>query len=386
MKILSIETSCDETAVSIVDAKGDFPDAVYSVLGNALFSQVDIHREYGGVFPSVAKREHSKTLVPMLKRALEEASLLRTEDGILSQHHQEIIEETLQREPELAESLTAFFESNGKPDIDLIAVTNGPGLEPALWVGVNFARTLSQVWNIPVVPVDHMEGHILSSVYDGEKIPPLVFPALALLISGGHTELVLIPEWGSYTVIGETRDDAVGEAFDKVARMLGLPYPGGPEIGSLAALARTDNIPEFQQLPLPMLDSADLDFSFSGLKTAVRYAIDGKDLTDNEKAAVARDFEDVVVKVLLKKSQKAVDAHDIRSLILGGGVTANTYLKERFGSFFTEEYPDLAVYFPDRKLSTDNSIMIALAGHAHAKEMLQPEDAATIKADGNLSL
>jgi len=170
MNILSIETSCDETAVSIVQADGDFPHATYTILGNSLFSQIDIHREYGGVFPAVAKREHAKTLVPMLEKALSETNLSQEEVSEITEAQHELLQGTLQREPGLAETLTKFLEKNGKPDIGLIAVTSGPGLEPTLWVGINFARALSLMWNIPVVPVNHMEGHVLSSIFDGKIV------------------------------------------------------------------------------------------------------------------------------------------------------------------------------------------------------------------------
>lgn len=386
MIILSIETSCDETAVSLVRADGDFPNATYTILGNALFSQIDIHQEYGGVFPAVAKREHAKTLVPMLKKALEEAHVLREFAGTLSQETTEGLHNTLYREPGLGEALVAFLEAYEKPEVDLIAVTTGPGLEPTLWVGISFARALSSFWGVPVVPVNHMEGHILSSLFTENAIPDIKFPALALLVSGGHTELDLMETWGSYACIGETRDDAVGEAFDKVARMLSLPYPGGPEIGKRAEIARERNLPQFASLPRPMLDAPNLDFSFSGLKTAVRYAIADKKLTEDEVSALARDFEDAVVEVLIGKTRRAVDEHGIETLIVGGGVSANTRLREELISFFKKEYPALAVYFPPRVLSTDNSVMIALAGHARAKESLTTDAFGEVRADGNLSL
>ena len=386
MNILSIETSCDETAISIVSATEDFPNATYEILGNSLFSQIDIHREYGGVFPAVAKREHARTLVPMLEQALEEAKLLQVPGTSLSEIHVEMLSTILYREPGLYELLAQFVAQHGRPEIDLIAVTSGPGLEPALWVGINFARALSYLWNIPIVPINHMEGHVLSSLFTGTTIPPISFPALALLISGGHTELVLMQEWASYECIGETLDDAVGEAFDKVARMLGLPYPGGPEIGTHAERARAENIPSFITLPRPMLDKPNLDFSFSGLKTAVRYAIGDRKLTTDEVDALARDFEDSVAEVLLKKSQRAIDLHGIQTLIIGGGVSANTHIRETFTNFFNTNYPDLALYFPPRHLSTDNSVMIALAGHAHTAHELTYEAFAEIKAEGNLSL
>lgn len=385
MKILSIETSCDETAVSVVEAAGDFPTASYRVLGNALFSQIDIHREYGGVFPAVAKREHAKTLVPMLKKALEEAGELRGGSAAAAPAS---LRPILEREAGLFEQLSAFMAEYAKPNIDLIAVTAGPGLEPALWVGVNFAKALSIAWNVPVAPVNHMEGHVLASTFADGRLAPLQFPALALLISGGHTELIKMAGWREYEKVGSTRDDAVGEAFDKVARLLGLPYPGGPEISRRASEARAANRPSFAKLPRPMLDADNADFSFSGLKTAVRYAIEGKELSEADKDAVARDFEDAVVEVLLKKTERAINEHGIRSLIIGGGVSANRHIRETFAAHFAREYPDLGLYLPDPKLSTDNSVMIALAGHARAGNALPPtpESLSTIMASGNRSL
>lgn len=386
MIILSIETSCDETAVSLVSANGDFPHATYTLLGNALFSQIDIHREYGGVFPMVAKREHARTLVPMLEKALREAKLLVNEAHAIGDETLGTIKNILARESDLETALIPFLSSHTRPQIDLISVTHGPGLEPALWVGVNFARALAASWEIPVVSANHMEGHILSSVFDGTKIADITFPALALLISGGHTELVLIENWGVYTTIGETRDDAVGEAFDKSARMLGLPYPGGPEISRCAAHAREIHTPPFVHLPRPMLNSGDFDFSFSGLKTAVRYAVQNVELTENIRSSVAREFEDAVTEVLLHKTLAAVDAHGIHTVIIGGGVSANTHIRNSFSNHFREHYPEVSLYLPDPKLSTDNAIMIALTGHAHAHDASTPNDASTIRAIGNLHL
>ncbi|NCN52238.1 tRNA (adenosine(37)-N6)-threonylcarbamoyltransferase complex transferase subunit TsaD [Candidatus Parcubacteria bacterium] len=391
MNILSIETSCDETAVSIVRADGDFPDATYTLLGNALFSQIDIHREYGGVFPMVAKREHAKTLVPMTERALKEAELLSEHAEKLESDTDESLRTLFYREEELADALIPFVETYAKPDIDVIAVTHGPGLEPALWVGVNFAKALAMLWGIPVVGTNHMEGHVLASVFDGTKLAPLSFPAVSLLISGGHTELLKMKSWTEYEMLGQTRDDAVGEAFDKAARMMGLQYPGGPEISVRAARAREKNLPPYTKLPKPMIDSGDCDFSFSGLKTAVRYAIRDitgeKEMTEEEREALSRDFEDVVTEVLLKKSILAVEESNAHALILGGGVTANSYIREQFKLYFNKKYPDLALHFPERNLSTDNSIMIALAGHARLDESHSAEGTQTsLKADGNLSL
>ncbi len=388
MILLSIETSCDETAVSIIEILGDFPNATYSVIGNSLFSQIDIHREYGGVFPALAKREHIATILPMLERALGESHLKSSYTPALSLEEKDFIHELLKRENGLADQLIQFHNSVGKPPIDAIAVTSGPGLEPALWVGVNFAKALSTLWQVPVVPVDHMEGHILASIYDGYHLAKLTFPALALLVSGGHTELILIKNWNQYEKIGKTRDDAVGEAFDKVARLLGLAYPGGPEISRLAKTARETNLPPFAALPTPMLKSPDFDFSFSGLKTAVRYAIADKDLTETDKQAIARDFEDSAVTVMIHKLSKAIDQYTIQSVIIGGGVAANTRLREAVGALASVTlYPNLKVYLPEINLSTDNSVMIALAGHAHLSEALSSDEfTQTITANGNRSL
>ena len=387
MLILSIETSCDETAVSVIEATGDFPRATYTVRGNSLFSQIDIHREFGGVFPSVAKREHVKTIVPMFIRALEEANLLKARTTPLTPSATEHLYELLNREEGLADTFIAFLEKYEFPTLDLIAVTSGPGLEPALWVGINFAKALASVSNVPVVGVNHMEGHVLSSIFDGKTLPNIAFPAVSLLISGGHTELQLMKDWQTYTLLGATRDDAVGEAFDKVARMLGLPYPGGPEISRLSLTAREKNLPEYTKLPRPMIDTNDCDFSFSGLKTAVRYTIEKNTLHEEDKEALARDFEDAVTEVLLKKTKRAIDETSAKTLILGGGVTVNRHIRESFTSFFTKEYPDLALYLPDPKLSTDNSIMIALAGHARLSEShMGAASSSAIIADGNRQL
>lgn len=379
-----------------MEATGAFPSAEYKILGNALFSQIDIHREYGGVFPALAKREHAKTLVPMLEKALGKPTMTSQNLSINSDVLKEV-ETVLEREVGLYEDLKKFSQTHNKPDIDLIAVTAGPGLEPTLWVGVNFAKALALLWNVPVVGVNHMEGHVLASIFKKEAVnetesighlAPLQFPTVSLLISGGHTELILMSDWHKYTKVGQTRDDAVGEAFDKVARLLGLPYPGGPEISRLAAEARKLNLPEFAKLPRPMLDSDNLDFSFSGLKTAVRYAIEGKELSDTDKQAIARDFEDAAAAVLLRKTENAVNEHGAKSLILGGGVSANARIRESFAEFFSHEYPDLDLYLPDPKLSTDNSIMIALAGHARAPEAIAPSlpSLEAIRANGNRSL
>lgn len=390
MHILSIETSCDETAVTLLQADGEFPNATYEVLGNALWSQIDVHREYGGVFPALAKREHTATIVPMLEKALDESGFAADDyTPGLDSEQTDRIHELLAREPGLADQLLTFHRERGAYSIDLIAVTNGPGLEPALWVGVNFAKALALLWNTKVVGVNHMEGHVLASVFDAERddqLSEVTFPAIALLISGGHTELIAMSDWGSYQKIGQTRDDAVGEAFDKVARLVGIPYPGGPEVSKRAAIARKRNLPAFTDLPTPMLHSGNLDFSFSGLKTAVRYAVQDRALTEDEVAALCRDFEDAVTEVLVRKTCTALEAHGARTLIVGGGVSANQHIKQLMEATLLVEHPDVTAYFPQPSLSTDNSIMIALAGHARADRALLPTGTDVLRANGNRSL
>lgn len=390
MRILSIETSCDETAVSIVQAAGTFPHATYEVLGTGLLSQTATHAPYGGVFPSLAKRDHIENLVPMFRIALQEAGLYHERSCTLPLAQQECVKEVLHRESALATACIDFMQSVELPDFDVIAVTNGPGLAPALWVGVNFAKALATLTDTPVVPVDHMEGHILASVFDIEvddALSPLVFPAVALLISGGHTELIQMSDWGQYQKVGQTRDDAVGEAFDKVARLLDLPYPGGPEIERLTKEAYEADLPPFKaDMPRPMVYSGDLDFSFSGLKTAVRYAVADRILTDSEKQAIARDFSDAVAEVLLKKAAQAVEQSYSHTLIVGGGVSASQFLRDTFITYFATNYPDVTVYFPHRPLATDNAIMIALAGHARATSARTGSSVGRIAADSNRSL
>jgi len=296
----------------------------------------------------------------------------------------------LERENGLADTLLEFLKAHELPEIDLIAVTSGPGLEPALWVGISFAKALAVILKCPVVPVNHMEGHILSALYnvvEDDALAPITFPAIALLISGGHTELVLMKDWAQYEKMGETRDDAVGEAFDKVARLMGLPYPGGPEIGRRASEARTAGLPPYKdKLPRPMISTDDYDFSFSGLKTAVRYAIDGKEMTEEEKNALSRDFEEAITEVLLKKTTKAIDNHSAKTLIIGGGVSANNHIRRTFETELLRTHPDVEIYLPHRNLSTDNSIMIALAGHAEMANGRTGGALTLLKADGNRSL
>ena len=384
MKILAIETSCDETAVAIVEGAGDEHSTSFSVLGNALLSQVEIHREYGGVFPTLAKREHAKNLVPITRAALTEADMIRANTSPLDGDTRNRIEVLLEREPDLTSTFLEFVESIEIPDIDAIAVTHGPGLEPALWVGVNFAKALSVAWKKPLVPVNHMEGHILSSLLIDNKIESVELPLLALLISGGHTELVVMKDWLSYELVGQTRDDAVGEAFDKVARMMELPYPGGPEISKLAEQARSEGLKSIYSLPRPMLDSPTCDFSFAGLKTAVLYTLkDIEEVSDEDKKHISQEFEHAAADVLRVKTLRAIEEHGIQSLVLGGGVSANQHIRRVFEETIAIEHPEVTLFLPDPKLTTDNAIMIALAGFYRAQKGEYSED---FVADGNLSV
>ena len=405
MKILAIETSCDETAVAIVEAEGDEQSARFRVLGNALLSQIEVHKEYGGVFPALAKREHAKNLVPLLEATLEEAELLHEDIQAIPEETRTKISEILAREPELCEPFLAFVSESERPEIDAIAVTQGPGLEPALWVGINFAKALALLWQKPLVAVNHMEGHILAALARQEapstkheesnksqteklEIKNVDMPVLALLISGGHTELVLMRAWLRYKLIGQTRDDAVGEAFDKVARMLGLPYPGGPEISRLAELVRsqveTSNTQQSFSLPRPMIHDSTCDFSFAGLKTAVLYLLKNTpDLNGREKQHLAREFENAATEVLWKKTARALDETSAQTLVVGGGVSANTHIRRVFKEKMASEFPDSSLRIPASSLTTDNAVMIALTGFYRA---LLREFVADIAASGNLSL
>ncbi|MHB0865404.1 MAG: tRNA (adenosine(37)-N6)-threonylcarbamoyltransferase complex transferase subunit TsaD [Minisyncoccota bacterium] len=395
MKILAIETSCDETAIAILEAEGDETRAQFRVLGNALLSQIDIHREYGGVFPALAKREHAKNLVPILEAALEEAELLHEDTQAIPEETRAKISEILARESGLAEAFFEFISECEPPDIDAIAVTAGPGLEPALWVGINFAKALALVWGKPLVAVNHMEGHIMAALASEGSSPgtrsegrtleirDVDLPVLALLISGGHTELVLMKEWLTYELVGQTRDDAVGEAFDKVARMLELPYPGGPEISRLAEAARKSDVGPTTSytLPRPMLGDATCDFSFSGLKTAVLYLLKkNPEMGEDEKQHLAHEFENAVTEVLWKKTARALEETRAQTLVIGGGVSANTHIRRTFKHFADTEYPRIALRIPSAALTTDNAIMIALAGFYRAR---REEFTADPIADGN---
>ncbi|MBY0328548.1 tRNA (adenosine(37)-N6)-threonylcarbamoyltransferase complex transferase subunit TsaD [Patescibacteria group bacterium] len=403
MKILAIETSCDETGISVVEQQTD--SSTITLLGNALASQIELHAQYGGVFPAMAKRAHAEKIIPLTIEALIEANLLTKESSTTGTEARAHIEELCTREQEMIEVLVDFFDTYKKPELDYIAVTVGPGLEPALWVGINTARVLGAIWNIPIIPINHMEGHVVTAAIEEQLteitgtdqkqyiFKDLSFPLLSLLVSGGHTELVLAYSYGHYDKIGQTRDDAVGEAFDKVARMLGLPYPGGPAVSKLAATFRAKNSENFFTLPRPMLHSQDYDFSYSGIKTAALYTIrdlteqNTRPLTEDEKMALAAAFEDAAIEVLVKKTIRAAEEYGVQTVIVGGGVAGNTYLKNQLTTHLKAWLPSVEVLFPAPWLATDNAVMIAMATVARIKvgtiQTTLPED---LKANGNLSL
>ncbi len=437
MKILAIETSCDETGLSVLEQIGT---SIY-IRGNALSSQIELHAQYGGVFPAMAKRAHVEKILPLLIEAFTQAGICAPSASILSEDQKQTIRDICTRDTVLADLLIEFFEQYTKPILDYIAATSGPGLEPALWVGVNTAKCLSAIWNIPLIPINHMEGHIVSaaitrspagenfsgftlkgsdtlknsssaaSTNDLFTFTNLQFPALALLVSGGHTELVLVEDMGVYKKIGQTRDDAVGEAFDKVARMLGLAYPGGPKVSKLAKEFRASGRTQDFVLPRPMMHTLDFDFSFSGIKTAMLYTIrdlvsperggggltdrnapaspsaslGGRELTDSEKSALAAAFEDAAIEVLVHKTKKAVQEYGIQTLIVGGGVAGNTYLKEKIATL--AETLHISALFPEQWLATDNAVMIGLAALTQIQANTQKIPRLdTIRANGNLSL
>ena len=395
MRILSVETSCDETGISIVDTERSENGVSITVRADKLLSQALLHAEYGGVYPSLAKREHSKNLGPLLVEALKQADTFTpAQEPKVTQEIISKIKELLHREPELFVHLATLLTNIEKPPVDAIAVTRGPGLEPALWVGVNFAKALSFAWNIPVMPMNHMEGHLAAAfateIAKGKYIlekPPL--PALTLLISGGHTELILIKDWFSdeltndYKKIGATRDDAVGEAFDKTARLLGLPYPGGPEISKLAAAARNENLAQPYSLPRPMIQTDDYEFSFSGLKTAVRTLVQSiENPTEIQKKQIAREIEDAIIEVLVAKTRRAIDEYGIQSLAIGGGVSASIHIRNALEKVVAE-YSEMKLYKPAPSLSTDNGLMIAFAAAMNTYSTTNLDE---ILANGNLSI
>jgi len=338
MIVLGIESSCDETGVALYNTAPweSGQPASLGILGQGLHSQIAMHRDYGGVVPELASRDHIRRLLPLLDQSLTESGLKLG-------------------------------------DIEAIAYTQGPGLAGALLVGSAFAKSLAQGLKIPTIGVHHLEGHLLSPLL-GSSAPQ--FPFVALLVSGGHTQLMLVKEIGQYELLGETVDDAAGEAFDKTAKLLGLDYPGGAALSALAEKGQTGRF----DLPRPMLHSGDFDFSFSGLKTAVLNQVkqfEAKHITNTEEVAqfhadLARGFVEALVAVLLRKSEKAIEKTGCQDLVLAGGVAANKQLRNALNASALKN--GFSVHYPPMALCTDNGVMIAFAG---ALRMLQENNAAT---------
>jgi len=314
MIVLGFESSCDETGVALVDASGN---NVPVLLSHALHSQIDMHQAYGGVVPELASRDHIRRALPLTRQVMEEAG-------------------------------------KSMQDIDVVAYTRGPGLAGALLVGAGVACSLAAALGKPVVGVHHLEGHLLSPFLGAD---PPKFPFVALLVSGGHTQLMRVDRVGSYELLGETIDDAAGEAFDKSAKLLGLPYPGGPALAKLAAQGN----PLAFKLPRPLLHSGDLDFSFSGLKTAVLTQAKklGAVIGEKDRADLAASTQAAIVEVLLKKSLKALEQTGLKRLVVAGGVGANTLLREQLNAACSKR--GIRVHYPELHLCTDNGAMIALA-------------------------
>ncbi len=397
-KILSIETSCDETSIAILDWQGE---RTFTTLSHLIHSQESLHARYGGVFPAMARREHKKNIIPLLFASLEEAALLSPRPKVqpLEATLRKKVVSILDRDPDIAEKIILLAEQYKSPNIQAIAVTYGPGLEIALWTGFNTARALVAIWGGDLVPSNHMEGHIYASLIKGDedqkqkselniqnskfKIQNLSYPSLALLISGGHTELVLIKAEHDYKIIGQTLDDAVGEAYDKSARLIGLPYPGGPKISEQAELAKQFGVVPTIELPRPLLHNKDYNFSFSGLKTAVRQVVEKQTrLSKKFKQGLSCEFEEAVAEVLKKKTARAIDEFGVKNLIIGGGVSANTNVRSVFTKLCKEKKTNL--FLPDPSLSGDNALMINLAGYRRWKKNTYPKRVSKVK--GNLQL
>ncbi len=309
MRVLGIETSCDETGVALYDTE-------QGLLGHALYSQIELHAQYGGVVPELASRDHVRKLIPLIK--------------------------------------TLLNESATRPDqIDGVAYTAGPGLIGALLVGAAVGRSLAWAWQVPAIGVHHMEGHLLAAMLE-QPVP--TFPFLALLVSGGHTQLVQVAAVGQYTVLGESVDDAAGEAFDKTAKLLGLGYPGGP---ALAHLAEQGN-PDAFHFPRPMTQRPGLDFSFSGLKTHVLTTWRAQVQNEETRANIARAFEEAVIDTLAIKCRRALSQTGLTSLVIAGGVGANQRLRTRLVQLADEL--GIVVYYPRPIFCTDNGAMIAYTG------------------------
>ncbi len=384
MKILSIETSCDETAMSIINFKSK---TKFHIISDLVVSQIDIHKKYGGVYPKLAKREHISNIFPIFIASLKKAKLLKKRkiNKKISEKEKKKLKKIFNYDKNNLELIIDFYTKYKKPNINYLSVTYGPGLEMALWTGFNFARAISFLFHITLIPVNHMEGHIFSTLIKKEKrnqfkISKFQKPALALLISGGHTELQLIKNNGKYQKIGGTLDDAVGEAYDKVARLIGLEYPGGPQISKLSVMKKEKiNI----QLPRPMLHKDNFNFSFSGLKTSVIYLVKAqKKINLKFKKELASEFENAVSEVLIKKTLKAIKKYNIKTLIIGGGVSANDRLRADFKNTCSQNNIDL--FLSEKKYTGDNALMIAIAGHQRILNNNFPKK--INKVNGNLNL
>lgn len=346
VNILAIETSCDETAASVLRGRlSGQPN--FKFLSSVVKSQIEIHKRTGGVVPEVAAREHMTNILPVTEKALTDAKLKLN-------------------------------------NIDYIAVTSGPGLVVALIVGTEFAKGLALATDIPLLPTNHMEGHLYSAF---AKHPERIqFPVLSIIVSGGHTMFIVLKDYKTYKVIGNTVDDAAGEAFDKIARLLNLPYPGGPEISKLASRGKTD-----VKFPRPMLNEPNFNFSFSGLKTAVLYYIDkikstqnGKSLSSQTKADIAMSFENAVADVITKKAIKAVAKYKCKTVALSGGVAANKKLRAELSAMCKANSTGpkkITFTVPDFELCTDNAQMIALAAYFNLRAGKKPVPVGKVKAD-----
>ncbi len=387
MKILAIDTSCDETSIAIVQKE----KSQFKILANIVSSQVNIHKNYGGVFPALAKREHQKNLVPVLRLALKKENILKEKKQ--KKFDEQKLKTILKREKELFEKTKNFLINYQTPKVDLITVTEGPGLEPCLWTGINFAKALSFFWKKLIVPINHLEGHIFANWVTPISSKPknkkqkakIVFPAVALIVSGGHTELVLIKNTKKYKLLGETLDDAAGECLDKIAKIIGLGYPGGPEIEKLAK----GGDPEKYQLPRPMMYSKNYNFSFSGLKTATLYLTKklgaGKIKQNKVKINLAASSQKAVIDVLVKKTIKAAKENKVKTIIVGGGVASNNELRKTFYLEMKKNNLRISLLFPQKKLTTDNAAMIAIAGFFNKNKKIKPKEINKIKAKPNLN-
>jgi N6-L-threonylcarbamoyladenine synthase len=331
MRILAIESSCDESAAAVYEGGR-------GLLAHELFSQVDLHQIYGGVVPELASRDHVQRLLPLIERVLAGAG---TPVGVGSRAH---------------DGSGAHGPGSGAHGIEGIAYTAGPGLIGALLTGAALARSLARAWRVPSVGVHHLEGHLLAPLLEPEPPP---FPHVALLVSGGHTMLIECAGIGRYSLLGETRDDAAGEAFDKSAKLLGLPYPGGPHLARLAESGR----PGSYEFPRPMLDRPGLEFSFSGLKTAVLHAVRAQPtLAAGARADIAYALQEAVVDTLVAKSLRALELTGLDALVVSGGVSANRCLRGKLDAAAARI--GARVYYPRLEFCTDNAAMIAVAGHA----------------------